>query len=1019
MIKGACISKAYQIRNGSPIVHYFIRGDDGKKYEVKSYIDKPFFYAILDGQPKHKDIEEISSETYTTQFGEKVHKITTTIPKAISGGYTYYDRTLKMSIDVESITELPEIKKAFENYIEFVDRCAVNRGIKYGIWCKSENIGLPEQIGGYDSKVMPTVVTLDIETRTYRYNERIKKEKKTIPFPEIKEARNEILSIQCLDNQTEEIYVFVLCKEFNEYKKPANLKKIHKTPYLRKSKKRVNVPFQMNNKATKLLNGKSKFLVHLHEFYTEKAMLEFFIKFIRSKDYDIITAFNGMRFDYPYLIRRMGNLKINYNKLSPLDYVTCKVKGEIYKGEYVKESNVRIPGRNLMDSMQLFINKIFIKRSKNGLTDFSKDYLGIGKVFRGINPETRKEYSIERSFFEDYPTFLKYSVYDVILDFYLQKYLNIWNHFITLVKNSGCQIINVLQDRKRVRQTLLEYARKNNMVTEPENYKLKFQGADVYSPTKVGKVNNAADLDITSQYPSAIEANNISWDTLIIDHEIFPVDDYPQLENVIDIKIIIQKGIPYSKNPIEGVYFRMDRIGIFPQIIKDRKNLRNDVRAKLSRLMKADEFLKDGNTISDLENHDKSLFNELKGIKYDFEKSYDYNLSLITFYKNQWDNDQAVLKVDINAIYGNLPPFLAACVTAIGRKLINFTRYVINTLGYPAIYTDTDSVIFQTGTSNVDESIKICNYLSKKINEGYNTLAKSYNWDPKPLSIKSEEIYNPIVFLYNKTSGYKETAAKKYIKHLVADRGIKLTEPVLSHKGLIKRRDSSELSINIGYSLIYYIGMNYSNNQIIDRIQRIKSQLLDLKYIERIQFLESKLKEISNNSKNRVLNAINKLKTKIRKLDGSLDIPSEELDDIEKKLGRKMKRDKYSIEDIAFPLNLGKELSEYVNKEYTRTAIIKTNNYGHTWSAVHKKFEKGDRAFIAFIKSDSIPEGFPLDERNAWALDFEGLLHPDFKIDYVKHFSRALSKYDSLLKAVGIEPSILKRDPNQMRLGNG
>ncbi len=986
MIKGACVSRAYSTdKNGNNIMHYWIRTEKGK-FQINSYIDKPYFFANFKNKPYHEDIVEILDKPYKTQCGESVKKIYVKYPKSIKG-YKKYDKNLKMTIDVPPIKENDNIVSTYEDYIEFADRCAADHGIKYGMWASSEYITHDNMLGGFDTEIMPTIAVLDSEVRTGLYNPRKKIEKKTVTFPSYELPINEILSIQILDYQTEYIYIFKLdnsdeikyIKSNNQYK------------YDRKSKRKYFQPFNLDDEYRKkyatVIGHITQFTVYEHVFVNEKSMLTFVVEFLCKKRYDIVDAFYGMNFDFPYILCRMKFLKVDYKKLSELGYVTIRLKGSKSKsGDYAEENDIRIPGMNLIDTKILIVDKIFKKRSKNSLDAISYDYLGIGKIEHDdIIGEKGRKHSIDYEFYEQPDKFNEYAVMDVILDYCLQKILGIWRHYTILAKNSGTSIFQITSGRKRVRQTTLFYAKEMEYILERESFgSMHFKGARVDIPVMTGKIPKAADLDVTSQYPSLIEAYNISWDTIALDHKIF---NGPEFKRIIDIQKLIDDNIPYCSHPTKGVYFRTDRIGLFPKIIRDRRSLRGDIQRKLFLLSNAKESLLETKNFDLLDDQYKSILIENK---YNTELDIKTNLYTINYRQELYDNDQAVLKVDINLIYGNLPPFLAALVAAAGVKLIEYTRKIITKLGFPPNYTDTDSVIFSTRCKTVEKAKAVCEKIVDVINKSYKNFEKFYGCIENKLDIKSEEIYDPIVFKKTKTK--KTAAAKTYIKCLVVDRGVVLTEKKLEHKGIIKPRQSSVFSVDIGKLLIFYIGMNYSNDIVIDRLLKL-------------------IKKYRNHSE-------------------TSEIPEdEELEMKKKKLS--LHKGIYSIDEICFPINIRMNWDQYKKLNYIQKGILLTNEWMHVWSPISIKFEKNDTAFMIFVKESSkafndtvIENGKEIENEmkvpryNVWALNGDGKTHPDFDIDYEKHIEKDLSPYEELMRSVGIDPSVFLASKNQKSITN-
>jgi DNA polymerase elongation subunit (family B) len=990
MIKGANIDRAYTIHKNSVITHYVVRGEDGKRYHIKSYIDKPYFFAKTKPyyfqEEVHQDIKSISDPDYTTECGEKVCQVIVKVPKSVAG-YTYYEKEVfKDWIKVPPARDAPIFEKSFEANIEFPDRCSVDRGIRYGICATSDQIADPDMIWGYDDcKVMPFFSVLDLEVRTYLYDPILKVERKSVDFPDVYEASNPILSIACLDAQTEEIYLFRMNNDFGEnntYK--GGIK------YDRKEKNRFLIPFPLKPEIKKMLDAKDDFVVHEHVFFTERSMIEYFIDFVIDKTFDAAIAFNGSEFDYPYFIKRCQNLRINYHRLSATGYVTARLKDDSRKRlnkkfKFVKkddeeeedvneENDIRIVGLTLLDSKILYMKKLVEKRARNGLDDFSMDLLNVGKAKHDeIKGEKGRYHSIEYEFFEQLDKFRNYACRDVILDFYCFKYLDIANHLIGFVKRSGCRISQAIFPRKRVRQTRLFYGKKNGVVLEPERYKdFKSIGATVIPPSYSGKVDMAADFDIKSQYPSIIQAFNISWDTLVIDHSIstFSAENTPYLSHIMDLSTAIKEKIPLIKHPVEGIYFRKDKIGIFPQIITDSKNVRDKVNKTLEILVEAEELLFKGTKFNDLEEKHKA---ELLKAKYDPSLSYDINIEIIEKIRKRYDNEQKSLKIEINSVYGNLPPFLRQCVTLAARELIGYTRLVMKKLGYPSHYTDTDSVIAQTMCKTVIDADKISRWIVSKLNESYVFFEDKYNCFKRYFSIKSEEIYNPIIFITVKSSKDDKAASKVYIKTLVADRGTILTKPKLEHKGVIKYQKSSRFAIDMGYLLIYYCGMNYSSDIVVDRM----------------------------------LALIKKLKTR----SDILEIPKKELNDMKNKR-ISLHEGRYELEDIAFPVNIRKSWDKYKVLDYVKKGILVTNDWCHTWSTIVRRLDRGDTAFMIFVKLKSIPEGMP--QSRVWALDGDGKMHPDFKIDYKATIKQAIEKYSEVLKVISISSKRLIEEQSSL-----
>ncbi|MHA1483558.1 MAG: 3'-5' exonuclease, partial [Candidatus Heimdallarchaeaceae archaeon] len=98
---------------------------------------------------------------------------------------------------------------------------------------------------------------------------------------------------------------------------------------------------------------------------SEKQLIENVIKEIHSKNPEILITFNGNRITLPYLLKRMENLGLDPNSLSPLN--KAKIKSPIgYLG-------YRIPGLISYDLIKS-TRWLRTKSGKKGLTDLAREY---------------------------------------------------------------------------------------------------------------------------------------------------------------------------------------------------------------------------------------------------------------------------------------------------------------------------------------------------------------------------------------------------------------------------------------------------------------------------------------------------------------------------------------------------------------------------------------------------------------------------------------------------------------------
>ena len=60
---------------------------------------------------------------------------------------------------------------------------------------------------------------------------------------------------------------------------------------------------------------------------------------------------------------------------------------------------------------------------------------------------------------------------------------------------------------------------------------------------------------------------------------------------------------------------------------------------------------------------------------------------------------------------------------------------------------------------------------------------------------------------------------------------------------------------------------------------------------------------------------------------------------------------------------------------------------------------------MVFVSKSSVPSG--ITPHFCWALNSDGEIHPKFVIDTKRHIERAIEKFESVIKAVGINPQDL------------
>lgn len=229
----------------------------------------------------------------------------------------------------------------------------------------------------------------------------------------------------------------------------------------------------------------------------EKKLLQDFIKNIQLKDPDMLIAWNGDGFDFPYLINRINRVGLNAKDLSRIGVTVGKERGSIIKG------------RVLFDLMWAYKTLA----QGQGRESWSLEYISQYELGEG-----KEEYdgSLETLWKTDKEKFLKYNKRDVELLKLLNEKLHIVEFFDEIRRYVGCKFEDVFMNSRIVDMLILRFCKEKNIVlpSKKHNERDSYEGAFVYQPTK-GLYKNVACADLNSLYPSIIVGLNLSPETFM------------------------------------------------------------------------------------------------------------------------------------------------------------------------------------------------------------------------------------------------------------------------------------------------------------------------------------------------------------------------------------------------------------------------------------------------------------------------------------------------------------------------
>ena len=325
-----------------------------------------------------------------------------------------------------------------------------------------------------------------------------------------------------------------------------------------------------------------------------------FTDLIREENPNLITGYNILGFDIPYMIARAKLHMCIFNFDRQGFHKTAHAREKIIKWSSSAYKNQEFEfldaeGRVFVDLLPLVrrdfkFNSYSLKTVSEYFIGETKDPLGVKGIFKcyrvGIQTSPEGEY-LKRAR-KAMAIVGKYCVQDSVLVVLLMEKLKTWVGLTEMAKTCRVSMFALYTQGQQIKvySQLYDYCMKNDIVVEKDAYQVqeneRYQGAKVFPPVP-GRYKMVVPLDFASLYPTTIIAYNIDYHTWVPDDSNIPdamchvMDWWDHVSCIHDPKVIRKKELT-------------DYITVEQEKIKKLREKRNKTSNKISKKELMDEI---------------------------------------------------------------------------------------------------------------------------------------------------------------------------------------------------------------------------------------------------------------------------------------------------------------------------------------------------------------------------------------------------------------------------------------------
>jgi DNA polymerase elongation subunit (family B) len=548
------------------------------------------------------------------------------------------------------------------------------------------------------------------------------------------------------------------------------------------------------------------------QFETESEMLDDFLNWWSDtlNTPDIITGWNTLNFDIPYLVNRISRILGNedVNRLSPWKQVDQKSK--TFQGQTnVYYEILGIQQLDYLDLFKKFTLNTYGQQESYKLDNIAELVLGENKLDYGEHSNLTKLYE------HNFQHFLDYNIKDVELVERLEAKLGLLNLVFTLSYFAGVNYTETLGTVALWDSIIFRKLAKQRIAIPPSAPKasVAYPGGYVKDPA-VGMHEWVLSFDLNSLYPSLIMQYNMSPETLVR-HMTVPG---------LDVDRILREKKNISPEPnlataANGACFRRDKQGFMPQIVEELYSKRVLLKKQMIDKKKQLETI-------DAKGNSKEYFAVASAV-------------------DRLETEQMAIKILLNSLYGAIGNrffryfdlAVAEGITLTGQLVIkwaeeNFNSHLSNFLKDEVpkdrvIMMDTDSCYISVkdviDKFNPKNPVMFLDEFAKKsiepmLEKAFAKFAIMTNAYDNKMVMKRESISNRGIVI----------AKKRYILNVHNNEGVQYTEPKIKMMGVEAIKSSTPKVCRAAFKEIFKVIMNENELKMQQSLAMFKTYFSSL-----------------------------------------------------------------------------------------------------------------------------------------------------------------------------------------------